>query len=71
MWKDPIVSEVRKAGEELAREADGNLHKFFVNLKLAQKRYSKRLTTKTHKNSAAFSKSAGGAEHSLRFTSTG
>ena len=32
MWKDPIVQEVRKAGEELARQADYNLHTFFQKL---------------------------------------
>ena len=31
MWKDPIVQEVRKAGEELARQADYDLHTFFRN----------------------------------------
>ena len=44
MWTDPIVSEVRKAGEELARKADGDLHKFFSNLKSTQKQYADRLT---------------------------
>ena len=33
MWKDPIVQEARKAGEELARQADYNLHTFFQKLR--------------------------------------
>lgn len=29
MRKDPIVNEIRKAGEQLAREANYDLHTFF------------------------------------------
>lgn len=32
-WEDPIVSEVRKAGEELAKKANYDLHTFFENLR--------------------------------------
>lgn len=42
MWQDPIVQEVRKAGEELAKQADYNLHTFFQNLRNNEKkRHSK------------------------------
>ncbi len=44
MWEDPIVSEIRKAGEDLAEKADGDLHKFFANLRKAQQEYAERLT---------------------------
>ena len=37
MWKDPIVQEARKAGEELARQADYNLHTFFQKLRKNEK----------------------------------
>ena len=37
MWKDTIVQEVRKAGEELARQADYNLHAFFQQLRKNEK----------------------------------
>ncbi len=37
MWKDTIVQEVRKAGEELARQADYNLHTFFQQLRKNEK----------------------------------
>ena len=37
MWKDPIVQEARKAGEELARPADYNLHTFFQKLRKDEK----------------------------------
>ncbi|MEK6657300.1 MAG: hypothetical protein AABY58_07655 [Nitrospirota bacterium] len=37
MWKDPIVQEVRKAGEELAKEANYNLHTFFQKLRKKEK----------------------------------
>ena len=37
MWKDPIVQEARKAGEELARQAGYNLHTFFQKLRENEK----------------------------------
>lgn len=33
MWRDPIVQEVRKAGEELAKRSNFNLHTFFEVLR--------------------------------------
>ena len=33
MWEDPIVNEVRKAGEDLAKQANYDLHTFFQNLR--------------------------------------
>ena len=33
MQEDPIVKEVRKAGEELAKKANYDLHTFFENLR--------------------------------------
>lgn len=38
MWEDPIVQEVRKAGEELAKQANYNLHTFFQNLRNTEKK---------------------------------
>ena len=38
MWQDPIVQDVRKAGEELAKQADYSLHKFFQNLRNNEKK---------------------------------
>ena len=38
MLKDPIVQEVRKAGEELAKEANYDLHIFFQNLRNNEKK---------------------------------
>lgn len=37
MWQDPIVQEVRQAGEELARLADYDLHTFFQKLREKEK----------------------------------
>ena len=37
MWNDTIVQEVREAGEELARQADYNLHAFFQQLRKNEK----------------------------------
>lgn len=37
MWQDPIVQDVRKAGEELARQANNDLHTFFQNLRNNEK----------------------------------
>ena len=38
MLKDPIVQEVRKAGEELAKQANYDLHIFFQNLRNNEKK---------------------------------
>lgn len=43
MLSDPIVQEVRRAGEELADEANGNVEQFFANLRMAQEEYRDRL----------------------------
>jgi hypothetical protein len=37
MWKDPIVEEVRKAGEELFKQANYDLHTLFENIRKSQK----------------------------------
>ena len=46
MWNDPIVDEVRKAGEKLSDEAGGNIQVFFANLRLKQEKYAERLIAK-------------------------
>jgi len=38
MWKDPIVQEVRKAGEELAEEANYSLRDLFQRLRDNEKK---------------------------------
>ena len=38
MWRDPIVEEVRQAGEELAKRANYNLHIFLENLRKNEKK---------------------------------
>ena len=43
MYEDPIVTEVRKAGQVLAEQAKGDLHTFFQHLKEAQQQYRDRL----------------------------
>jgi hypothetical protein len=43
MYEDPIVTEVRSAGQRLADEAEGDLHVFFQRLREAQKQYPERL----------------------------
>ena len=40
MWQDPIVQDVRKAGEELAKQANYDLHTFFQNLRNNEKKES-------------------------------
>lgn len=37
MWKDPIVQEARKAGEDLAKQANYNIHTFFQKLRRNEK----------------------------------
>jgi hypothetical protein len=43
MYEDPIVTEVRNAGQTLANQAEGDLHTFFQLLREAQKQYQERL----------------------------
>jgi hypothetical protein len=43
MYEDPIVTEVRKAGQALAEQAEGDLHTFFQRLREAQQQYRDRL----------------------------
>jgi len=51
MWKDPVVTEVRRAGEKLAKRANNNLHTFFKNLRKAGEEYQAQISykAKTHK----------------------
>jgi hypothetical protein len=37
MWQDPIVQDIRKAGEELTKKANYNLHTFFQKLRNNEK----------------------------------
>ena len=43
MYEDPIVAEVRKAGQNLAEQAGGDIHTFFEHLRDAQQRYRERI----------------------------
>ena len=43
MTQDPIVTEVRQAGQSLAEQAGGDLHTFFELLRKAQEQYADRL----------------------------
>jgi hypothetical protein len=45
MWDDPIVREVREAGDKLAREAGYDLHEFCQRIVQHQSRYADRLVT--------------------------
>lgn len=38
MWQDPIVQDIRKAGEELVKQANYDLHTFFENLRNNEKK---------------------------------
>lgn len=38
MWKDPIVQEVRKAGEKLAKSSNYKLQSLFENLRANEKK---------------------------------
>ncbi|OGW17791.1 MAG: hypothetical protein A3G93_15270 [Nitrospinae bacterium RIFCSPLOWO2_12_FULL_45_22] len=46
MWQDPIVQDVRKAGEELARRANYNLHTFFQNLRNNEKELNPKVVSR-------------------------
>ncbi len=47
MWKDPIVEDVRKAGKELAKQANYNLHAFFENLRNNEKKHKFNVVSKS------------------------
>ncbi len=46
MWEDPIVSDVRRAGEELARKANYDLHILFQNLRNNEKKQKYKIVSK-------------------------
>jgi len=46
MLNDPIVNEVREAGEELAKRANYNLHTFFQNLRNNEKKQKRKVVSK-------------------------
>ena len=46
MWKDPIVQDVRKAREELAKQANYDLHIFFQNLRNSEKKRNPKVISK-------------------------
>ena len=50
MCNDPIVSETRKAGEELARKANFNVHTFFENLRRKEKEEDRKTVSRTTKS---------------------
>ena len=49
MWDDPIVSDVRKAGEELAKKANYDLHTFFENLRNNEKKRKIKIVSRIKK----------------------
>lgn len=48
MWRDPIVQDVRIAGEELARRANYDLHTFLQNLRKNEKRRNSKVVFPDH-----------------------
>jgi hypothetical protein len=47
MWNDPVVKEVRKAGEQLAKDANYDLHTFFENMRESEKKRKDKTVSKT------------------------
>jgi len=47
MWIDPIVEDVHKVREELAREVDYDIKRLGARLQESQKRYGGKLVTLT------------------------
>lgn len=54
MWEDPIVQDVRRAGEELAKQANYDLRTFFRNLRNNEKKGGfkvvSQLTNRSHRS---------------------
>lgn len=59
MYEDPIVTEVRQAGQALAEQAEGDLHTFFQNLRTAQQQYQDRLVQVPRRSSQTVESSPG------------
>ena len=53
MLRDPIVEQVRRAGRQLEKEAGGDVHRFFENLRAAQARYRERLVKRVPRRRSA------------------
>jgi hypothetical protein len=47
MWDDPVVKEIRKAGEQLAKDANYDLHTFFENMRESEKKRKDKTVSKT------------------------
>ena len=50
MWKDPIVEEVRKAGEELAKKSNYSLQGLFRTLRNTEKKNKAKVQTRVKEN---------------------
>ena len=50
MWKDPIVQEVRKAGEELAKKSNYSLQGLFQSLRNNEKKSKAKVHTRVKDN---------------------
>jgi hypothetical protein len=59
MWKDPIVEEVRKAGEELFKQANYDLHTLFENIRKSQKERNVKVVSKVKVKSSNVVESVG------------
>jgi hypothetical protein len=46
MWEDPIVLDVRKAGEELAKQANYDIHILFQNLRNNEKKQKYKIVSR-------------------------
>lgn len=51
-WTDPIVDEIHHVREEIAKEADYDLHKLVARLQESQKRHGNRLVARPPKRVA-------------------
>ena len=49
MWKDPIVQEVRKPGEDLAERANYSLRDVFHRLRANEKKSKAKVVARTKK----------------------
>ena len=51
--EDQILEEVRQSGREMEKEANGDLHQFFENLRQAEKKHRERLVRFTRPSQAS------------------
>ncbi len=52
MWKDPIVEEIHKIREKMAKEADYDVHQLIANMQKREKESNAKVVSRVKKDAA-------------------